>query len=508
MWETLQDNHLYFLYYILLPIAVTLTAIKINSFLKRRALFNRLPGPKLHPFWGSIKQFGNKESGISESEKYLRENTDDKFMRMRRGPFSYFIRILDPELAGEVLSMGYDLAPKDPFVYSTVTDFLGYGLLVVNYKKWFSRRRLLTPAFHYGIIESYVSIYNETTDVLLNKWRSLVHDDDSTTVDVFQHSTLYTLDVILRCACSYKSNCQADQSGGAKEYISAIFDSGKLSMEQIAYVPNLLPLYFRLSPSGFKKRKVCKRIKEESLKIVQARRKAIVSGEKEVKTRPDFIDILLTSQDASGETLSDSDIMSEMNTFLFEGHDTTASGVSWVLYMMGLHPNIQSQCREEIRSVLGDRQRVEWDDLDSLKFTSLCIKESMRLFPPVPFINRALNEDLKVDDYVIPKGTLINIPIILLHRHPKYWDNPNKFDPSRFTEEKPGGSNFSYIPFSAGHRNCIGQKFALTEELIVVARVIHSFELESVPNEAKRLAQLILKSEGGLHVKIRPIKLS
>ena len=117
-----------------------------------------------------------------------------------------------------------------------------------------------------------------------------------------------------------------------------------------------------------------------------------------------------------------------------------------------------------------------------------------------------INEDLRIDDYVIPKGTPINIPIILLHRHPKYWDNPDKFDPTRFLEEKPGGSNFSYIPFSAGHRNCIGQKFALTEELIVVARVILSFELESVSTEVKRLAQLILKSEGGFRIKIRPIK--
>ena len=504
MWGLLQDNLHYFLYYVLLPFAITLIAIRTNSFLKRRALFNGFPGPKLHPFWGTIKQFGNDESGISESENYIRENMDDKFMRLRRGPFSYLIRILDPELAGKVLSTGYDLAPKSTSITSTVTDFLGYGLLFVNYKKWFSRRRLLTPAFHLGIIESYVSIYNETTDVLLNKWRSLV-DKDNTTVDIFSHSTLYTLDVILRCACSYESNCQVDPSGGAKEYISAIFESAKLAMEQLTYVPNYIPMYFRLSPSGFKKRKVCKIIKEESLKIVQARRKAILSGEKKVKSRPDFIDILLTSQDASGESLSDSDIMSEMNTFMFAGHDTTASGVSWTLYMLGLHPDIQRQCREEIQSVLGDRQRVEWKDLDALRFTSLCIKESMRLFSPVPFINRLLNEDLKIDDYVIPKGTQFSIPIILLHRHPKYWDNPDKFDPTRFLEEKPGGSNFSYIPFSAGHRNCIGQKFALTEELIVVARVIHSFELESVPIEIKRLAQLILKSVAELRIKIRPV---
>ncbi|KAI6662024.1 Cytochrome P450 4B1-like [Oopsacas minuta] len=504
MREILQENFHSILYYILLPICLTLIALRINSVLKRRSLFNKLPGPKLHPLWGTMKLFGPKEVGLSKFENYLKEHIDDKIIRLRIGPFRYLIRVLDPELAGRVLSMGPELTPKSPNSYRMLTEFLGFGLLVINYKKWFSRRRLLTPAFHLGIIESYMSTYNDTTDVLLNKWRSQV-GSDTAIVDVFQDSTLYTLDVILQCACSYKSNCQLDVTSEVNEYISAIFDSSKLTIERISYLPNLLPLYFRLSPSGFKWRKVCNRIKQESLKVVQARRKAIVSGEKVVKIRPDFIDILLTSPDSSGNTLSDSDIMSEMSTFLFEGHDTTASGVAWALYMLGKHPDIQSQCREEIQSVLGGRERIEWDDLDSLKFTSMCIKESMRLFPPVPSITRVVNEDLVVDDYIIPKGTPVNIPIILLHRHPKYWENPDKYDPTRFYSQKPGGSNFSYIPFSAGHRNCIGQKFALTEELIVVARIIHSFELESVPQDIKRLSQLILKSENKLKVKIRTI---
>ena len=469
---------------------------------------NSLPGPKLDPLWGTLKAFGNDESGIRNLENYANEHREDKVIRLRYGPLQYVVRVLDPELAGRVLSMGPDLAPKNPFVYSIVTPFLGFGLLIVNYKRWFLRRRLLTPAFHLGIIESYMSIYNKTTDTLLNKWESLIaaNGDCTATVDVCKESTLYTLDVILQCACSYESNCQLEESNEkTREYITAIFDSSKLTIEQITYVPNFLPFYFKLSPSGQKWRSVCSRIKQESLKVVQARRRALTSGDKTVKERPDFIDILLTSPDSSGATLSDDDIMSEMNTFMFEGHDTTAAGILWTLYLLGQHVDIQRQCREEIRCVLGDRETIEWRDLDELKFTAMCIKESMRLYPPVPFISRILNEDLKVDDYVIPKGVAVNIPIILLHRHPKYWENPDKFDPTRFYNQKPGNNNFSYIPFSAGHRNCIGQKFATTEELVTIARVVNKFELDSVPQEIERAALVILKPAGGLKVTLRRV---
>ena len=230
-----------------------------------------------------------------------------------------------------------------------------------------------------------------------------------------------------------------------------------------------------------------------------------MSGDKIVKERPDFINILLTSPDSSGATLLDDDIMSEMNTFLFEGHDTTAAGISWTLYLLGLHVDIQKQCREEIRSVLGDRKTIEWRELDALEFTTMCLKESMRLYPPVPFISRLINEDIKVDHYVIPKGTAVSVPITLLHRHPKFWENPDKFDPTRLYSLKPGGTNFSYIPFSAGHMNCIGQKFALTEELVAVARVLISFELESILQEIIRAPHLILKSVGELKVKLRRV---
>ena len=487
--------------YVTTSLTCIYVTIRFRAFLKRRFLLNSLPGPKLHPLWGTLHLFGIKEEGIRNLENYLKSHENEKVIRERRGPFWYIVKLVDPELIGKVLSMNTTQAPKLQSTYSKLVEFLGYGVLVLNHEKWFKRRRLLTPAFHTEIIESYMSTYNECVDELVGKLIERIQND-SDIIDVFRDSSLLTLDVMLRCACSYKSDCQTEDSNNdAKEYISAIYESSRLFLKQVTHLPYYIPFYFYLSPTGSKWRQVCERIKGESIKIVKARRQDLVSGKEFVKSKPDFIDILLTTPDSTGSTLSDADIMSEMNTFLFEGHDTTASGFSWALYNLGRHPNIQRQCREEIRSVLGERESIEWTDLSCLKFTSMCIKESMRLYPPVPAFSRMLSEDLKVDGYVIPKGTPVVIPTLLMHRHPKYWENPDTFDPTRFYADNPGGSNFSFIPFSAGHRNCIGQKFAQAEELIAVARIINKFELESIPKEVRRLSEITLKAEGGLQVK-------
>ena len=503
MESEIRYGFYYLFFYIIIPLLIIHSTFKIRAILKRRSIFNSLPGPKLHPIFGTLNLYSSNEEGIRNILAFHKEHQNDKFFRFRTGPFGYVVGLVDPELIGKVLSMDPSRAPKLSSAYKIMSKFLGYGILIINYERWFKRRRMLTPAFHMEVIESYMPTFNDCVDVLLRKWTEQI-DKGNETMDVYGDSTRFTLDVMLRCACSYVSDCQLeDSSNSAKEYISAIFDSSRISVKQILHLPYHLPFYFSLSPTGKRWRQVCRRIKDESVKIVKKRRQDLLSGKESVKTRPDFIDILLSTQDSTGATLSDTDITSEMNTFLFEGHDTTASGVAWTLYSLSRQPDIQKQCRNEIRSVLGGRERVEWADLKSLEFTSMCIKEAMRLYPPVPWISRVISEDLQVDDYVIPKGTTVGIYIMLMHRHPKYWDNPDEYDPTRFYDEKPGRSNFSYIPFSAGHRNCIGQKFALTEEVITIARIVNKFELEYVPQEVRRLPHLILKPEGGLRVKLR-----
>ena len=491
---------------LILYVAASLIAIfyvirRFRDFLKKRVLLNNLPGPELHPFWGNVNIFRISEEGFRNMEEYVKNHENDKVIRERRGPFSYNVKLIDPEVIGKVLSMNQAQAPKLKLVYSIIGDFLGYGVFVLNHEKWSTRRRLITPAFHTQVLKSYMSTYNDCVDALLRKWIEGMQDDKDV-IDVYRDLSLLTLDVVLRCAFTYKSDCQMENSNNdAKEYISAIFASSKLFLKRFTHLPYYIPFYFNLTPTGRKSHQVFDRIKRESIKLVRARRQDLVSGKESVKIKPDFIDILLTTPDSTGSTLSDEDIMSEINMFLFAGHETTASSLSWTLHLLGKHPDIQRKCREEIRSVLGGRESIEWTDLSCLKFTSMCIKESMRLYPPVPMLPRMLMEDLKVDEYMIPKGTPVTIPIYLIHRHPKYWKNPDAFDPTRFCEDKPGGSNFSFIPFSAGHRNCLGQRFAQTEQLIAIALIINKFELESISKEVRRLPEVTLKPEGGLQIK-------
>lgn len=141
-----------------------------------------------------------------------------------------------------------------------------------------------------------------------------------------------------------------------------------------------------------------------------------------------------------------------------------------------------------------------------MKYLERVIKESMRLYPPVPFIGRTLSEDIEIDKYKIPKGTMVTVGIYYLHRDPNVFPNPEKFDPDRFlTENTKGRHPYAYLPFSAGPRNCVGQKFAMYEEKSVLSSVIRNFKLSSVQqrDEISLVSELILKTHNGINVKLQ-----
>ena len=498
--------------YIVIPILVALLIYQLYEleafiyFSKKKPILDKLPGPPIELLYGTMRYFQPTESGLKWVENYTRDHLEYQFFRIRMGPFWYAIMLTHPEIIGRVLCMKATTAPKAK-IYNIVKPYLGEGLLISNNKKWQTRRRMLTPAFHFDILHSYISIYNAATDCLIEKWRRLAKEGTNE-LEICDDIGLMTLDVMLRCACSYTSNCQQPGSPDI-EYINSIHYSNISANTQVTYIPYQVRSAFYLSPEGFKFRKCCKIIHDHSMKVVKARRKAYLE---ELQTAPtpgkkkDFIDILLTATDQLGAHLTDNDIMEEMDTFLFEGHDTTSSGIAWSLYLLGLHPEYQDACREEIRRVLQGRDYIGQDDVTKLKFTTMCIKEAMRLYPPVPFVHRVLTEELTVGKYTIPKGIWLVLAITMCHRRPDIWEDPEKYNPYRFEKDVPGGHPFAYVPFSGGARNCIGQKFAVNEEVIAVSKIVNSFELVSVAKEVVRIPQVITKCEGGLHVKLRKLK--
>ncbi|KAJ8416525.1 hypothetical protein AAFF_G00358130 [Aldrovandia affinis] len=219
-----------------------------------------------------------------------------------------------------------------------------------------------------------------------------------------------------------------------------------------------------------------------------------------------FLDMLLKTTDEDGNSLNHKDIQEEVDTFMFEGHDTTAASMNWTLYLLGSHPEEQRKVQQELQEVFGSSDRpVGADDLRRLRYLECVIKESLRLFPAVPLFARRICEDCHINGFKVPKGINAIIIPYALHRDPRYFPDPEEFRPERFLPDNSIGRHpFAFIPFSAGLRNCIGQRFALMEEKVVLAWVLRNFSVEACQKreDLRPLGELILRPENGIWIKL------
>ncbi|XP_039304259.1 cytochrome P450 4C1 isoform X4 [Solenopsis invicta] len=225
------------------------------------------------------------------------------------------------------------------------------------------------------------------------------------------------------------------------------------------------------------------------------------------KRRLALLDILIqASQDG---TLSDSDIREEVDTFMFEGHDTTAMGIFYILSLLAEHKDIQDCVRKEVNAIMRESEgKLTMKSLQDMQYLERCIKEGLRLYPSVYFIMRVTSEETQLKSYLIPAGTTMHLHIYGVHRDPNFWPNPEKFDPDRFLPENIRNRHpYSYIPFSAGPRNCIGQRFALLELKAIIAPLVHNFYLEPVDylKDIRLSIDLVLRPFDTHHLKFIPI---
>ena len=206
-------------------------------------------------------------------------------------------------------------------------------------------------------------------------------------------------------------------------------------------------------------------------------------------------------------SMPDEGIQEEVDTFMFEGHDTTTTALYFTTYAIGRHPDVQEKLHKEIDEIFGNSNRqVTNDDLNALKYLDCVIKESLRLYPPVPFISREITEDTKIGVHFIPKDSIADVLIYVLNRDEKEFPEPSLFKPERFLPENSLGRHaYSNVPFSAGRRNCIGQKFAMMEMKVMLANILRNFELscDQTEDELKLHGELILRSENEIMVSLK-----
>jgi cytochrome P450 len=208
------------------------------------------------------------------------------------------------------------------------------------------------------------------------------------------------------------------------------------------------------------------------------------------------------------ESFTFDDIQEEVDTFMFEGHDTTKSAINWTLYAIATNQEVQQRLHREIDQLIGgSNHMLSVDDLNKFEYLDCVIKESLRIYPAVPFIERILSENAFIDGKQLLKGTQATLFIYQVHRDERVFPDPEKFKPERFSSENTLNRHaYAYIPFSAGKRNCIGQKFAMMEIKVVLIKLLSKYEIccEQALDEIKILFELVLRNEEPILFSLKP----
>ncbi|XP_025831452.1 cytochrome P450 4d2 isoform X2 [Agrilus planipennis] len=470
--------------------------------------FKRIPGPTPWPIVGNALEFTSLNDVIPKMVEWKQKYGN--LYRMIIGYVPPNLIICDYKFVEFLLSSNVVLGKS--LIYNFVHRWLGKGLLTSTGIHWKKHRKIITPAFHFKILENFIDVFEKNSNILI---KTLENEVNSKSFDVYPYIKLMALDIICETALGTEINAQLDKES---KYASSVEDLCSLVIKRgINIVYKLEFLYQRTNL--YKQELQALDVLHSTTQSVIKNKKAkmgnsSVTDETEneygIKKKLAFLDLLLQST-IDGRPLSDAELQDEVSTFMFAGHDTTASAISFVLYNLSLYPDIQNKVVMEQKLIFSDNfdRTCSYSDLNEMKYLEAVIKESLRLFPSVPMIGRMHDEDIEFDGIKIPAGTPLIIFIYGLMRDPKHFPEPEKFNPNRFLVKGEGNhSPFSYIPFSAGPRNCLGQKFAMLEMKSAISKVIRRYELLPADpvHELLLSLEITLRSSNGIKIRIRERK--
>ncbi|CAG9830844.1 unnamed protein product [Diabrotica balteata] len=459
---------------------------------------NEIPGPTALPIIGNYQLVSVDNV---ELFRITRERSKIFYPIYKEWSFGfYLVSLLGPPEDMELI-LGHSENNNKSFVYKFLRNWLGTGLLTSNGSKWHSRRKILTPAFHFNILQKYLEVFNKETEILVDE---LAKDAGKEYINVVKPITDFTLFSIGESALGVslrEKNCD--------EYKKAIHEHGKIGAYRITKPLLYLDFIFNMFPISKELQKCIHTLHDLSTNVIREREQSKQTDAEgnfsySRRKRLALLDLMLEAR-AAGENIDEKGIREEVDTFMFEGHDTTSVALCYILLTLANEQNHQAKIYEEILSVLGTTQYPTQQQLGELRFMERCIKECLRIYPSVPFISRVTGKTLHTHSgYTIPKNSTVLIFIYDLHHNAEVWEDPERFDPDRFLPENVAKRHpFAYLPFSAGGRNCIGQKFAMLEIKAVLCGILRKFKLEAVHkrDDIKFKADLVLRPIGEIRVK-------
>ncbi len=397
--------------------------------------------------------------------------------------------VMDPDVIQTILLDTSGSYSKQPLNDEVLGAAIGGGLLSAEGEDWRWQRRLTAPMFRAEDMLGFVPDFAAAATPTLERWAEAAPgalqeiDRDMTRV------TFQALQDTVLGASLGEDDRRFIEDASAKFLVHSIWKVALSSLRLPPWLPH--PGARSMARDGQTMRGVAKRV------LAKARESGADGN--------DLLQRLVSARDpATGEAIPDRLIIDNLVTFLVAGHETTSQALTWSLYLLALFPEWQERVREEVLRVVGKGTRISRDDIGKLSLLDQVFQETIRLYSPVPILMRLTTLPVTLGGVALKRGAMIIVPIYVIHRHRKLWQDPLKFDPSRFSPEaKAGRHRCAYMPFGAGPRTCIGGTFAMVEGKTILATIIANAVLELPEGEEPLpFAHITLRPKDGLKLKV------
>ncbi|XP_063270165.1 cytochrome P450 3A9-like [Prinia subflava] len=443
------------------------------------SLFKKLgiPGPKPLPFFGTVLEYrrGFLEFDTECFKKY------GKVWGIYDGR-QPVLGVTDPQIIKSVLVKDCHTT----FTNRRRVDLVGVlkdAISLAEDEQWKRLRTVLSPTFTSGKLKEMFPIMKHYGEVLVKNVQKRVKEDSSIAVkDIFG---CYSMDVVT----STSFGVNIDSMNNPKDpFVREMKKLVKFDFSNPVFLlsvvfPFLIPIMVKMNVNFFPNDAVDFFMRSID-KIKKEREKEAHKG------RVDFLQLMIESQrsDSQGNSeanhsykaLTDMEVLAQAFIFIFAGYEPTGNSLSFLAYELALHPDVQEKLLQEIDTVLPNKAPLTYEAITKLEYLDMTVSETLRFYPLGGRIERTCKRDVEIHGVTIPKGTVVTIPPYVLHRDPDYWPNPDEFRPERFSKEnKESLDQYTYLPFGAGPRNCIGMRFALLSLKVAIASLLQHFTFQT-----------------------------
>jgi cytochrome P450 len=414
-------------------------------------------------------------------QRYTQEFGDT--FRFYLGGIKEAIVTIDPAVIQHVLKTNAENYKKSDIQVKRMGHFLGKGLLTTHGEAWRTQRRLIQKGFDRKQLEALSSIMQDSLTDSLKQFDSQIHNGP---VDIYPHLMKMTFAMVAR------SLFGARLKDEDIDLISHTISTVQEFIVRQTLQPYLNP-WFAATGELRKHEEMRANADKVLLEYIRMRRNEEPGN--------DLLQTLMDARYADGEGMPDSLILSESMQLLVAGHETSSNALSWLLYLLSTHPDVLGRVRQEFDEILNG-EPLNFTAVPKFQFTTQVINEALRLYPPFWMIDREAVADDRVGDTIIPAGSTVIVYVYGAHHAPRYWENPETFDPERFSKANAAlQPPFTHLPFGGGPRGCIGGNYAMLQILMILSTLLGKYDLDLPPGQKiEPRAMVILRPKNGIRM--------